>query len=45
MLAEDLIDWPGDAWLAVDDYHYAVESAAAEEFFESFVMEAEFQYS
>ena len=34
MLAEDLIDWPGDAWLAVDDYHYAVESAAAEEFFE-----------
>ena len=38
MLAEDLIDWPGDAWLAVDDYHYAVESAAAEEFFESFVI-------
>lgn len=38
MLAEDLMDWPGDAWLAVDDYHYAIESAAAEEFFESFVM-------
>ena len=38
MLAEDLMDWPGDAWLAIDDYHYAAESAAAEEFFESFVM-------
>ena len=38
MLAEDLMDWPGDAWLAIDDYHYAVESAAAEEFFESFVI-------
>ena len=38
MLAEDMLDWPRDAWLAIDDYHYAVESAAAEEFFESFVM-------
>ena len=27
MLAEDLLDWPGDAWLAIDDYHYVAESA------------------
>jgi LuxR family maltose regulon positive regulatory protein len=38
MLAEDLVDWPGDTWLAIDDYHYVAESAAAEEFFESLVM-------
>ncbi len=40
MLAEDLLDWPGGAWLAIDDYHYAVESSAAEDFFESFVMKS-----
>jgi LuxR family maltose regulon positive regulatory protein len=32
MLAEDLGAWPEDAWLAIDDYHFAMDSAAAEEF-------------
>jgi LuxR family maltose regulon positive regulatory protein len=32
MLAEDLDAWPEDAWLAIDDYHFAMDSAAAEEF-------------
>jgi LuxR family maltose regulon positive regulatory protein len=32
MLAEDLADWPEDAWLAIDDYHFAMGSAASELF-------------
>jgi LuxR family maltose regulon positive regulatory protein len=32
MLAEDLAAWPEDAWLAIDDYHFGMDSAAAEEF-------------
>jgi LuxR family maltose regulon positive regulatory protein len=32
MLAEDLGEWPKDAWLAFDDYQFAMDSAAAEEF-------------
>jgi ATP/maltotriose-dependent transcriptional regulator MalT len=32
MLAEDLAAWPEDGWLAIDDYHFAMDSAAAEEF-------------
>ena len=32
MLAEDLAEWPDDAWLAIDDYHFAMESEATEEF-------------
>jgi ATP/maltotriose-dependent transcriptional regulator MalT len=32
MLAEDLGEWPDDAWLAFDDYQFAMDSAAAEEF-------------
>ena len=32
MLAEDLTEWPEDAWLAIDDYQFAMDSAAAEEF-------------
>jgi len=31
MLAEDLASWP-DAWLAIDDYKFALESPASEEF-------------
>jgi LuxR family maltose regulon positive regulatory protein len=34
MLAEDLAEWPEDAWLAIDDYHFAGESAACEIFVE-----------
>jgi ATP/maltotriose-dependent transcriptional regulator MalT len=32
MLAEDLAEWPEDAWLVIDDYHFAMESAASETF-------------
>jgi LuxR family maltose regulon positive regulatory protein len=31
MLVEDLTSWP-DAWLAIDDYQFAMKSPAAEEF-------------
>jgi LuxR family transcriptional regulator, maltose regulon positive regulatory protein len=30
LFAEDVQEWPDDAWLAVDDYHFAMESAASE---------------
>ena len=32
MLIDDLGDWPNDAWLAIDDYHFAMDSEAAEQF-------------
>ena len=32
ILAEDLAEWPEDAWLAIDDYQFAMEAAAAEAF-------------
>jgi DNA-binding CsgD family transcriptional regulator len=32
LLAEDLERWPDDAWLAIDDYHFAGESEASERF-------------
>jgi LuxR family maltose regulon positive regulatory protein len=32
LFAEDVKDWPPDAWLAFDDYQFAMESAASERF-------------
>lgn len=32
MLAEDLAEWPEDAWLVIDDYHFTTESPASETF-------------
>jgi ATP/maltotriose-dependent transcriptional regulator MalT len=32
MLIEDLRNWPVDAWLVVDDYHFAMDSVAPERF-------------
>jgi LuxR family maltose regulon positive regulatory protein len=32
LLAEDLADWPSDAWLVIDDYHLVADSSAVEEF-------------
>ena len=32
MLTEDLAAWPKDAWLAIDDYQFAMDSPAPEEF-------------
>jgi LuxR family transcriptional regulator, maltose regulon positive regulatory protein len=34
LLAEDLADWPANAWLAFDDYQFAMEVEAAERFVE-----------
>jgi LuxR family maltose regulon positive regulatory protein len=34
LLAEDLKAWPAEAWLAVDDYQFAMEAEAAERFVE-----------
>ena len=35
MLAEDVGEWPEGAWLVIDDYQFAVESPASEEFLRS----------
>src|SRR5438128_1835504 len=32
MLAEDLAEWPEDAWLAIDDYHFASDVLAPDAF-------------
>jgi LuxR family maltose regulon positive regulatory protein len=32
LFAEDLQPWPDNAWLAIDDYHFAMESTASERF-------------
>jgi LuxR family maltose regulon positive regulatory protein len=34
LLAEDLANWPAEAWLAIDDYQFAMEAEAAERFVE-----------
>jgi LuxR family maltose regulon positive regulatory protein len=34
LFADDLRAWPDDAWLAIDDYHFAMPSAASEHFIE-----------
>ena len=36
-LAEDLAEWPDDAWLVIDDYHFATESSASEAFVDALV--------
>jgi len=35
MLAKDLVSWPDDGWLVIDDYHFAMEAPACEEFVET----------
>jgi LuxR family transcriptional regulator, maltose regulon positive regulatory protein len=32
LFAEDVQTWPADAWLAIDDYQFAMESVASERF-------------
>ena len=32
LLADDIGTWPPNTWLAIDDYHFAMESAASERF-------------
>jgi ATP/maltotriose-dependent transcriptional regulator MalT len=40
MLAGDLADWPTEAWLVFDDYHVIAGMLAAEQFFETLLVEA-----
>ena len=40
MLSQDLMSWPGDAWLVVDDYHEIAGSPPAERFIETLLLEA-----
>ena len=37
LLAEDLSNWPDDAWLGFDDYHFACDSEPTEQFVERMV--------
>ncbi len=37
MLAEDLDDWPSEAWIIVDDYQHVAASVASEAFVETIV--------
>ena len=32
MLADDITDWPNDAWLVIDDYQFAMDSPSCEAF-------------
>jgi DNA-binding NarL/FixJ family response regulator len=40
LLAEDLAEWPDDAWLVFDDYQFAMEAKAPERFIEVLVRDA-----
>jgi LuxR family maltose regulon positive regulatory protein len=37
LLAEDLAEWPAEAWLAIDDYQFAMEAEAPERFVERLI--------
>jgi DNA-binding NarL/FixJ family response regulator len=39
MLGEDLTAWPEDAWLVIDDYQFAMDSPASEDFVETLLNE------
>jgi ATP/maltotriose-dependent transcriptional regulator MalT len=44
LFAEDVQEWPADAWLAIDDYHYAMESTASERFVELATVRTSIQF-
>lgn len=43
MLAEDLMEWPDDAWIAIDDYHHLCAATAPEAFVETVVLRTSVQ--
>jgi LuxR family maltose regulon positive regulatory protein len=43
LLAEDLIKWPDDALLVLDDYHFACDSETTEQFVGQFVSQCTFR--
>jgi LuxR family transcriptional regulator, maltose regulon positive regulatory protein len=38
LLIAHTVDWPDEAWLVLDDYHFAMTSPACERFLETFVL-------
>ena len=38
ILGEDLMDWPEDCWVVIDDYHHLSAEPAAERFIEAFLI-------
>jgi LuxR family transcriptional regulator, maltose regulon positive regulatory protein len=40
MLAEDLQNWPSDAWLALDSYEHVVASGSSDEFVRTLIQQA-----
>jgi ATP/maltotriose-dependent transcriptional regulator MalT len=40
ILAEDLLEWPEDAWIVLDDYHHVAEAPSSEVFVETLVHRA-----
>jgi LuxR family transcriptional regulator, maltose regulon positive regulatory protein len=37
LLAEDLAEWPSEAWLGIDDYQFAMEAEASERFVDQLI--------
>src|SRR5206468_12824934 len=37
---EDLLDWPDDCWIVIDDYQHLSSEPAAEQFIEAFLTRA-----
>ena len=44
ILGEDLADWPGNAWLVLDDYHEVAHEPRAEDFVAALVAESPVQF-
>ena len=40
ILADDLLDWPEDAWVVLDDYHHVAASPSSEQFVDTLVHRA-----
>lgn len=40
MLSQDLVGWPKDAWIVLEDYHAIAGAVSAERFLESLLLEA-----
>ena len=43
LFAEDVQEWPSNAWLGIDDYHFAMDSAASERLVELLTNETPIQ--
>lgn len=44
LFAEDIQEWPPDAWLAIDDYQFAMDSVVSEHFVDSLAQQAPIQF-